>query len=61
MTEADWRKSLPCELRELVKRWFEERRWMSSRVAVLACLLVTKKDHTPLRPRDIFPELAEDE
>jgi len=60
MSEADWRRILPCELRELVQRWFEERRWVSSRFAVIACLLGTRKDKSPLRPRDIFPELADD-
>jgi len=60
MTERDWRSSLPCELRELVKRWYEERRWWSSRFARVMGLLGTRKDKTPLQPRDCFPELHDD-
>ena len=60
MTEADWRKTLPCELRELVKRFVQERRWWSSRFAAIVCLLGTRKDKSPLRPSDIFAELADE-
>jgi hypothetical protein len=59
MTEEDWRRILPCELQALVKRWYEERRWWSSRFAAIVCTMGTKKDGSPARMKDVFPELAE--
>ena len=60
MSEGDWRRVLPCELRALVKRRHEERKWWSSRFAAIVCATARAKDGSPLRGKDVFPELAED-
>lgn len=49
----------PYRIISLAQRQFENRRWLSSRIAVLACCMASRKDGQPLKPRDVFPELAD--
>lgn len=52
---------MPCEIRELFRTRNREKKWLSSRFAVIVCATARKKDGSALKLKDVFPELGEDD
>jgi len=55
-----WRLT-PLQIMARLEHLHMQRKWLSFRIAAVICASATRKDGSPLQPRDVgFPELNDD-